>query len=119
MTAEKNRPLTDAERDLVRWMLEHGTAEAKPYLDQLELTEVVSWRCSCGCASIKFQIKGHPEAPPDRHVLGDFLMGEGDHLSGAFIYSSAGLLGGIELYGLAGEAPRRLPAPGDLRAFEP
>ena len=119
MTAEKNRPLTDVELDLVRWMLEHGTAEAKPYLDQVEFAEVISWRCSCGCASIMFQIKGHPEPPPGIFVLGDFLMGEGDHLSGAFIYSSAGLLRGIEINGLAGEAPRRLPNPGDLRVFEP
>ena len=42
MTAEKNRPLTDVKLDLVRWMLEHGTAEAKPYLDQVEFAEVIS-----------------------------------------------------------------------------
>ena len=40
LSPEQNRPLTDAERDLARWMLEHGTEEAKQYLDQLELAEV-------------------------------------------------------------------------------
>ena len=55
---------------------------------------------------------------PGVHVLGDFAMGEGDHQSGAFIYSTGGLLGGIEVYGLESEAPRALPQTKDLRAFE-
>jgi hypothetical protein len=96
-------------------MLENGTSEAMQYLSQLELAEVTPWRCSCGCASINFQIKGHPEAPPGVHVLGDFLMGEDENQSGAFIYSSEGLLSGIEVYGLAGDAPRALPRPEELR----
>jgi hypothetical protein len=118
MSDECNRSLTDAERQLARWMLEHGASDAKQYLVQLESAEVTPWRCQCGCASIQFQIQGHAKAPPGAHVLGDFLMGEGDHQSGAFIYSSAGLLSGIEIYGLAGDAPRVLPQPEDLRAFE-
>jgi hypothetical protein len=52
------------------------------------------------------------------HVLGDFLTGEGDHQSGVFIYSVHGLLRGIEVTGLANEAPRVLPKPEDLRALE-
>jgi hypothetical protein len=44
-------------------------------------------------------------------------VGEGDQLSGAFIFSTEGLLRGIEVYGFAGEAPRRLPDPADLRVF--
>ncbi len=115
MSEEHNRPLTDAEHQLARWMLENGTPEAKQYLSQLELAEVTPWRCPCGCASINFQIKGHPEALPGVHVLGDFLMGEGENQSGAFIYSNEGLLSGLEVYGLAGDAPRALPRPEELR----
>lgn len=115
MSEKHNRPLTDAERQLARWMLENGTPEAKQYLGQLELAEVTPWKCPCGCASINFQIKGHPEAPPGVHILGDFLVGEGENQSGAFIYSSEGLLSGLEVYGLAGDAPRTLPRPEELR----
>jgi hypothetical protein len=118
MSDECNRPLTDTERHLTRWMLEHGASDTKRYLVQLESAEVTPWKCPCGCASIKFQIQGYAKAPPGVDVLGDFLMGEGDHQSGAFIYSSGGLLSGIEVYGLVGDAPPALPQPEDLRDFE-
>jgi hypothetical protein len=117
MSGEHNRPLTDAERYLVRWMLEHGTAEARQYIRQLDEAEITPRTCPCGCASVVFQIRGHNEPPPGVHVLGDFVTGEGDDLSGAFIYSKDGLLRGIEVYGLASEAPRVLPKPEDLRVF--
>jgi hypothetical protein len=111
-----NRPLTEAEHRLARWMLENGTSEAQTFLSQLELAEVTSWKCPCGCASINFQIKGQPEATPGVHILGDFLMGE-DRSSGAFIFECGGLLSGLEVYGLAGDAPRVLPRAEDLRPF--
>lgn len=117
-SAQMNRPLSEAERVLARWMLENGTDEAQAFLPQLELAEVTPWKCPCGCASFNFQIKGQPEAPPGTHILGDFLVGEGDRLSGAFIFESGGLLSGLEVYGLAGDAPTVLPNPEDLRTFE-
>ena len=112
-----NRPLTEPERDLARWMLENGTVDARVFLTQLEFAEVTPWKCPCGCASFNFQIMGQPEAPPGVHILGDFLVGHGDRLSGAFIYESGGLLSGLEVYGLAGDAPTALPSIEDLRPF--
>lgn len=99
-------------------MLEHGTEEARQYFDQLELAEVTPWKCLCGCASINFQIRGHAEPPPGIRILGDFLIDRGDHPSGIFIFSSGGLLRGIEVYGMAGDAPSALPLPENLSAFE-
>jgi hypothetical protein len=118
MSKEQNRPLTDAERHLAQWMLEHGTAEAKQYVAQLDVAEVIPWTCPCGCASVKFQIRGHAKPSPSVHVLGDFVTGEDDLQSGAFIYSMSGLLSGIEVYGLANEAPRVLPRPESLHTIE-
>lgn len=99
-------------------MLENGTREALAFLAQLERAEVTPWKCPCGCASINFQVKGQPEAPPGVHILGDFLVGEGERLCGAFIFESGGLLSGLEVYGLAGDAPTVLPNAEDLRPFE-
>jgi len=99
-------------------MLEHGTPEATAFLSQLELAEVTPWKCPCGCASINFQIQGHAEAPPGVHILGDYLVGQSEHMSGAFIFESGGLLSGLEVYGLAGDAPAVLPSIEDLRPFE-
>lgn len=61
---------------------------------------------------------GMAEAPPGVHVLGEFLFGGDDDLAGIFIFSSAGILSGVEVYGLGQEAPRKLPTPEDLRPFD-
>lgn len=112
---EANRRLTEAERRLVRWMLEHGGPEASAFLPQVELAEVTPWRCPCGCASLGFRIQGMPEAPSGVHPIADYYFGDGDSLSGIFLYEKDGILGGLEVYGLAGDAPRSLPEPETLR----
>jgi len=117
MALNENRPLTAHERSLARWLLEHGTPEAEAFLSQLDAAEVTPWRCKCGCASINFQIQGHPIAPPGVHILSDYLFGGGDDLGGIFIFESGGLLSGLEVYGLAGDAPHFLPCPEGLRPF--
>ena len=113
---KKNRPLTSAEQGLARWMLENGPHDATVFLKQLDRAEVTPWRCPCGCASIHFQILGAPPTPPGVHVIGDFLCGAVDALAGAFIFESNGLLGGIEVYSMASDAPSVLPLP-PLRHF--
>jgi len=80
--------------------------------------EVTSWKCKCGCASIDFQIRGHAEALPGCHPIADFVFGEGDTLSGVFVYEMGGILSGLEVYGLAGDAPKSLPHPDELRPFD-
>ena len=112
------RPLTEDEMNLARWMLENGTSEASMYVDQLLRAEATSWRCSCGCASFNFKIRDLPEAPPGVQILGDYLVGDDAHLYGAFIFQSGGILSGVELYGLAGDAPKIIPMPNELRRFD-
>lgn len=112
-----NRPLTPAEFELARTMLLRGGPEGQQFLSQLEQAEITPWRCPCGCASVNFQIKGHPEAEPGVHILGEFLCGSKDDPSGIFIFENGGLLSGIEVYGIAGDAPQTLPDPCELRTF--
>jgi hypothetical protein len=114
---DENRELTDHERRLVRWMLEHGESEAVDFLPQLDLAEVTAWRCTCGCASINFQIRGKPTAPPGVHPIADFVFGDEETLSGIFVFENDGILSGLEVYGLAGDAPKSLPEPEALRPF--
>jgi hypothetical protein len=110
------RPLTQPERKLAQWMLEHGNPKAAEFLPQLSLAEVVS-RCPCGCASIDFEVAGLPKPSGGLQILGDYLFGEGTEVAGAFIFERAGVLAGIEVYGMAGDAPRTLPDPTELRPF--
>jgi hypothetical protein len=113
--SDDNRQLTDREERLVRWMLEHGSPEAADFLPQLELAEVTPWRCQCGCASINFRIRGKAAPPPGVHIIADFVFGEEDTMSGVFVFEKDGILSGLEVYGLAGDAPKSLPEPEVLR----
>jgi hypothetical protein len=112
-----DRSLTLEEEQLIRWMLEHGTSEAQAFVSQLEKAKADAWRCPCGCASVNLLIDGLSEPSGGLHILADFLFGADDDLSGAFVFEKSGVLAGLEVYGLAGEAPKTLPLPASLRPF--
>jgi hypothetical protein len=99
-----NRPLTPAEQQLIRWMLEHGNPDAP-------------FHCPCGCASINLSIEGLPEPSGGMHILADFLFGTDEELSGTFVWEQSGVLAGLAVYGLAGDAPKTLPSSDSLRPF--
>jgi hypothetical protein len=112
------RPLTAEELHLARWILEHGQADGRAFLPQLDRARVVS-RCGCGCATIDLEVDGIPRAGRIGRVLGDFTFTDGDDVSGIFIYESDGVLGGMEVYGLSGDAPKVLPLPDVLEPMDP
>lgn len=113
-----NRDLTTEEQNLVRWMLERGGPDASQFLPQLEQAQVLPTRCPCGCASIDFSIDGRPKPTGGLRPIADFIFGSGSELSGIFVFEQSGVLAGLEVYGLAGDAPKTLPGPDSLRAFE-
>jgi hypothetical protein len=118
IATNSNRPLTDSEYRLARWMLEHGDPAGRDFLPQLELAVATAWQCPCGCASIRFQIKGRPPAPPGVHVLGDFVFGDEDTPDGIFIFENGDLLSGIEVYEMGSRvALTSLPSPESLRQY--
>ena len=112
-----DRRLTPEESDLIRWMLEHGNPEAEAFLPQLEKANATPWRCPCGCASVNLSIDGQPEPSGGLYILADFVFGTDADLSGIFVFEKSGILAGLEVYGLATEAPKTLPLPEALRPF--
>lgn len=112
-----DRSLTDEERELTRWILEHGVPGADAFVAQLERARVKAL-CPCGCASIDFAIEGMPDPPPGVHILGDFLFGDTSNFAGVFVFEAGGILKGLEVYGLAVGAPKVLPKASDLRPIE-
>jgi hypothetical protein len=112
-----DRALSPNEEQLVRWMLEHGEPSARTFLPQLEKATATDWRCPCGCASVNFSIDGLPEPTGQFHIVADFIFGADDDLSGAFVFEKGGILAGLEVYGLGGDAPQMLPLPESLRPF--
>ena len=112
------RPLNSKELALAEFLLKGGSDEAGAFLPQLAAAQATDWRCPCGCARFNLKIGDWPEAPPGVTVLGDFLFGAEESLAGVFIYESGGTLSGVEIYGLAGEAPHQLPDPSELRPMD-
>lgn len=107
------RPLTDEERNLAKWMIEHGDVAPEKYLHQLENAIVVG-ECDCGCASIDFQIGDKkPDTSAGMVLVSDWFYGPEDHF-GAFIFTCDDVLAGLEVYSFT-EEPARLPKPEELR----
>jgi len=106
----EDRPLTAEETALVRWLLEHGFAEADAFVPQLEQARVVS-RCPCGCASINFSIEGKlPPIGDPLQVLSDYEWeSESGAKLGVFVFAKAGILAGLEIWSIDGLGTPTLP----------
>jgi hypothetical protein len=114
----EDRELTAEEYQISRWLLEHGKGEARQFIEQLEHARIVS-RCPCGCASVDFSISGKPHATGEMNILCEYLFGDEGDPKGIFIWECNGILAGLEVYGLATEAPAALPKIEILRSYGP
>jgi len=98
-------------------MLERGEPDAAQFIPQLDRIKVLPTRCPCGCASIDFIIDGQPKPTGALRPIADFVFGSQTDLSGILVFEKQGILAGLEVYGLAGDAPKTLPRTGALRPF--
>ena len=101
----ERRALTHQERNLIQWLLEHGTAAAKPLLEQLPKATVYS-RCDCGCASIDLAINGcAPDHSGPMQIVSDFQSNDADgNPFGLFVFARNGVLAGLEAWPIDGNA---------------
>lgn len=116
---EVDRTLTDEERLLIEWLLKNGNEEASSLLSQLPEARVVGL-CACGCASIDLAVGGRRGSIKNgMHVVSDFCWRSSEgFLFGAFVFTSEGLLGGLDLWSIDGQAtPTVLPRPEQLRPY--
>ena len=68
-----SRSLTQPERDLVRWLIEHSfVKDASRLLPQIERLSVVA-KCNCGCPTIDFALDGEPVSPKGQMCISDWL----------------------------------------------
>jgi len=111
----EDRALSDDERVLVGWMLEHGESHATSFLQQLEQASVSS-RCPCGCASVNFSVAGKESSVTGMDILSDYVWEDAEgHKFGVFVFARGGLLAGLDLYSVDGAAtPTWLPKPKQL-----
>jgi hypothetical protein len=114
------RPLTEQEERLLRWILEHGSDEAKSYLPQIERMQARR-SCSCGCPSISLVAPDSARAgivEKDR-ILVD-LSGRTAKGStvGVLIFHDEGKLSELEVYSYGDEGSFDLPTIESLSTFQ-
>lgn len=112
----EDRALSDEERALIHWMLEHGEPHASSFLPQLAQARVAA-RCPCGCVSIDFAIAGQRASTSGAmDIIADFDWYDADgHRFGAFLFARDGLLAGLDIYSIDGAVtPTWLPKPEQL-----
>jgi hypothetical protein len=68
-----NRALTEQERDLIRWLIEHSFVnDASRLLPQIDRLSVVS-RCTCGCPTVDFALDGVPVSGKGNKCISDWI----------------------------------------------
>jgi hypothetical protein len=105
-SAQEDRPVTAKEARLIQWLIEHGNSkDAAVFLSQLKNARVVA-RCGCGCASFEFAVGGRRNTPASgMQILSDFKWSdEHGHLFGVYVFARGGLLAGLDLWSIDGEA---------------
>lgn len=117
LITREDRPLSEKETELVRWLLEQGRQGSDSFLPQVGRLSVVS-RCGCGCASVDFSLD---RIPADRKIslnpVSDWFWGEsGKDLCGVFVFIREGKVSGLEVWSVDGSVtPTELPQIVDLR----
>jgi hypothetical protein len=105
------RPLSEGERELIRWMIEGSSSDRSDFIAQLERTTVAA-RCGCGCASIDLAVDGAEEDKKESmDLIADFAWKtKTGNLCGAYLFTRRRHLAGLDLWSIDGvETPSALP----------
>src|SRR5262245_34936799 len=110
MRIAEKRPLSDAERSLLDWLLRHGTPEAAKYVNQLPQVTVAS-RCGCGCPTIDLAVAGRTASPGSPTTIladGEGISPEGVRC-GIILHGREGIISELEFYPIDGDAKFSMP----------
>jgi hypothetical protein len=111
------RPLTQQERDLVRWLVEHGHKDAGDLLSQIERLTVAS-KCTCGCPTVDFALDGVPVERKGEQVISDWIADVDGESVGVMLFQTDGKISTLEVYSLAGsDKPFGLPAIESIKGY--
>ena len=113
----EDRPLTDAERTLLEWLIAHGSREAQQYAPQASQVRVVA-TCTCGCPTIDVAAGDRDHRTVGGSlVIADFegLTPEGIEV-GVILHVRQDQLSELEVYAMPdGDGPFGLPTIESLR----
>ena len=111
------RPLTDQEREVVVWLLEHSFKNTTDLLPQVERLTVAS-RCTCGCPTIDFALDGEPVNRKGEQLISDWLAEVDGAEVGVMLFQTNGKLSTLEVYSCAGsDKPFGLPSLESIKGY--
>jgi hypothetical protein len=104
-----NRPITEQEGQLLKWLLEHGAPGADQFISQVDSLTVIS-KCRCGCPTVNFALHGKSVLSENKHILADYLAEVEGQDVGVILFQRDGRLSSLEVYSQAGtDKPFALP----------
>jgi hypothetical protein len=113
-----NRPVSPQEASLIRWLVEHGDPGAASLSGQVNDLEVVS-RCSCGCPTVYFALRGNPTSRKGERNVSDWLARMDGELFGVMLFEVEGQISSLEVYSCSGSVKEfGLPESGMLLGFD-
>ena len=118
-TIAVDRPLSDKEYAIARWLLLHADPPGSDFLPQLDVARV-SGHCGCGCPTADLKLpEGIPRAEPRDNPVGDAIGEVGGKMVGVMLLQRDGYLRCLEIYDLSDiEHPYRLPDLSSLRPWD-
>ncbi len=118
MEQSLNRPLTQPEQKLIRWLIEHGEPGHDELIAQIDRLTVI-WKCSCGCPTVNFALDSEPVAQKGEGVISDYCGTVDGKDVGVLLFQNAGRLSCLEVYSFTGsDEPFGLPEIETLYSFE-
>lgn len=103
------RPLTQQERDLIRWLLEHCHGDTTRFLSQIDRLSVCG-KCTCGCPTVDFALDGVPVPGKGHREISDWLAAVEGQLFSISLFETNGALYMLEVTCLPGsDKPFGLP----------
>jgi hypothetical protein len=113
-----NRPITDHEKALIRWLLDHGEDGIDRFISQIDTLTVAS-ECTCGCPTIDFvREENGLKQGTARPIIDYMAIVDGQH-GGVMLFATETQLSMLEIYSLAGtDKPFGLPKISDLFPWE-
>jgi hypothetical protein len=111
------RPLTDRERDVIGWLLDH-CGRGEEFRAQLDRITVCS-KCTCGCPTVDFAYDGAPAPRKGERVISDHLAEMNGELFGVMLFALHDKLSTLEVYSQTGNVESfGLPAVEELFPWE-
>jgi len=118
LTAELDRPISQHEADIIRWLLEHGDPKHLPLIDQINSLRVAS-KCTCGCPTVDFDLGDGINSLVGEGMIADCGATVDDQAVGVLLFARRGLLSTLEVYSCAGsDKPFGLPAIESLYSYD-